>query len=592
MPPPVPPVDPPEVPPADAPSVPAPPADAAPPEAEPSLRAYLREHWRTGPGLAVIVLFVALGALAVWTVGSQVAEAVEGPDDEALARRAALARAEWAAMRRQNPAPLADAPVADTLGPGDAERPDDRYADYFVHEADSTTFSILITAADFAPDLVVRRPDGETVAASNLLRTDTRAEIAGLEGPGTFEVVVTSLRPGDSGTYQLEVIPAGPIDSVYADRPARLDTLGGGRQRAGRHERVYGVSTGAEAPVILRVVSSAFVPRLHLFGPNGEVAGEWRTLERSSQGDSLNGVLLRYVPGWEAPYRLVVTSETPGKTGPFALDVQTVPIHDLRTDGEGVQGTLGDLSWLEDGRYVDLYRFRAPTGVPTEITVQSTQVPPGLRLWTVRNRARVEIEETLNEAGASEVRLERTLEGGTYYLEVLTGGEVEEGEPVRGGDYSVSIEAVEPEPVPDSLRAPALGDGPTPETRVFPTEVRRNGRSGGSTFEVGVTQVALSYPGGTRTRVQLSVTVRSVDYTGNWAPWESFARKAYVVDDAGRRYVSSVAESQSPSGPNAEPGTARRGTVVFYLPGVARPDRLVLVASVGQETVSLPIPVP
>ncbi|MEM6286856.1 MAG: hypothetical protein AAF845_06835, partial [Bacteroidota bacterium] len=568
------------------------PAGGVRPEAEPSLRAHLLQRAQTGPGLALIALVVALAALAAWTVGGQVAEAVEGPDEEALARQAAIARAEWAAMRRQNPRPLAAEPVADTLGPGDAERTDDRYADYFVHDADSTGFSVLITAADFAPDLVVRRPDGETVAASNLLRTDQRAEIAGLEGPGRFEIVVTSVQPGDAGTYQLEVVPAGPIDSVYVDRSARLDTLGTGRLRAGHYERLYGVSTGVEAPVIVRVVSSAFVPQLHLFGPNGEVADEWRTLERSSQGDSLHGVLLRYVPGWEAPYRLVVTSETPGQTGPFALDVQSVPIRALRL-GRAVRGTLGDESWLEDGRYVDTYRFRPPTDAPTVVTVRSDDVPPAVRLWTVRNKARVEIEEGLNEAGAAEVTLEPTLEGGLHYLEVMTGGEVEPGAPARGGRYTVSIEAGEPEVLPDSLVVTPLpgAGGPVPETRVFPTEVRRTGRSGGSTFEVGVTQVALSYPGGSRTRVQLSVTVRSVDYAGNWAPWRSFAQKAYVVDNAGRRYTASVAEARSPSGPRAEPGTARRGTVVFYAPGLLRPGRLVLVASVGQETVTLPIPV-
>ena len=135
----------------------------------------------------------------------------------------------------------------------------------------------------------------------------------------------------------------------------------------------------------------------------------------------------------------------------------------------------------------------------------------------------------------------------------------------------------------------------TPASNVLPplSPVRRTGESGGDTFEVGVTNVALSYPGESRTRVQLSVTVRSVDYTGNWAPWESFARQAYVVDDRGRRYSVSVDESESPSGPRAEPGTARRGTVVFYYPEpVGRIERIVLVASIGERTLTLPIPVP
>ena len=126
----------------------------------------------------------------------------------------------------------------------------------------------------------------------------------------------------------------------------------------------------------------------------------------------------------------------------------------------------------------------------------------------------------------------------------------------------------------------------------FATDVRGVGRSGGNSFEVGVTYVAVSTPNDERTRVQLSVTVRSLDYTGAWAPWDRFARQAYVVDDRGRRYTVSVEESTSPSGPRAEPGTARRGTVVFYHPELATGQRrFVLVASVGEESVTLPIPV-
>lgn len=599
MPRPVPPVDP-------ASGLPVQPAPASAPSAaldpeaevpgsvasEPSLREHLATRWRTWPVLVLGALLAAFVGFGVWTLGGHVVEAVEGPSEEDLAQRAALARAEWAAMRRQAPVALGAEPVAEDLGPGDAERTDDRYADYYLHEADSTAFSVLVTATDFSPDLFVRLPDGQTVAASNLLRTSRRAEISGLTGPGRFEVVVTSLRPGAAGTYQVEVVPAGPVDSVYVDEEARLDTLGGAGARSGRFERVYGVSTGVETPVVLRVVSPAFAPRLHLFGPNGELDEKDRTLEQSAQGDSLFGVVLRYMPGWEAPYRLVVTSETPGATGPFAVDVQSVPVHDLRLDGKGVRGTLGDESWLAEGRYVDTYRFRAPADRPVTITVRSDEVPPAVRLWRIERSARADVVENLNAAGAASVTLERALEGGDYRLEVLSGGEVKAGAPAQGGVYSVVADVEEPEPAaPDSTRPWEFG--PAPGRRVFATEVRRTGRSGGSTFEVGVTTVAISYPGDTRTRVQLSVTVRSVDYTGNWAPWASFAGKAYLVDDTGRRYQPAIGESQSPSGDRAEPGTARRGTVVFYAPSVARGvKRLVLVASVGEENVTLPIPIP
>ena len=575
------------------PSVDAPHAEPPRPAAEPSLREHLRAQWRSWPawarwgGVAVVV------ALAAWLLTGRVADAVDGPTDEEVLREVARARAEWAASRRLAPEPLGRRPARGELGPGDAELADDRYADYYAFDADSLAFSVLVMAEGFAPDLAIELPDGRTVAASNLLRTDGRAEIDGLQGPGRFLVEVSSVEPRAEGAYFLEVVPAGPVDSVFVDEEARFDTLGQGARRGPRYERTYGVATGSEDPVLLRVVSPSFTPRVHLFGPNGEVRGSWRTVERRASGDSLRAVVVRYLPGWDAPYRLLVTSEEDGATGPYALDVRSLQTYDLRP-AETATRALGDDSWLVDGRYVDTYRVQVPDGVRTTLTATSEVFPPALRVWRVDGRTRKDVADAENPAGGPEAAVEGALARGEYFVEVSSGGEWEPGDPARGGDYTLAFEAEPVEP-PEPRPAPPAEtyDGPAPTTRVFPTEVRRTGQSGGSTFEVGVTTVAISYPGDTRTRVQLSVTVRSVDYTGNWAPWERFAAQSYLVDDTGRRYRVSVAESTSPSGSAATPGTSRRGTVVFYAPEVAPGlRRVVFVASVGDETVTLPIPVP
>ena len=581
---------------AAGPDVPAPEPDPDPaaPDEEPTLREHLAAVWRDASPAGRWAAVAAVVALVAWLAVPRLAAVADGPDAGDVEAQAALDRAQWAAMRRQSPAELGLEPVEDALGPGDAERADDRYADYYVHRADSTAFSVLVTSEAFAPDLAVRLPDGRTVAASNLLRTASRAEIGGLQGPGAFEVVVTSRAPRAQGPYQLAVVPAGPVDSVFVDDEARLDTLRAGPLRAGRYERAFGVSTGSETPVVLRVVSGAFRPRVHLFGPNGEVRGAWQTRERSTSGDSLHGVVIRYVPGWDAPYRLVVSSEEPGATGPFALDVRAITVGTLADDGRGQTGLLGDRSWVEDGRYIDTYRFRARAGAKTLLTVRSDAFPPAFRVWRVERRARSEVVERPNPAGGPAAEVEAELDDGDYFLEVTSGGPDSLYTRGRrpGGEYAVTLRSESPEPPPPSPDRPRATDAPA-GSRIFATEVRRTGQSGGSTFEVGVTNVAISYPGVARTRVQLSVTVRSVDYTGGWAPWSSFAGQSYVVDDQGRRYSASVAESQSPSGPRAEPGTARRGTVVFYLPEVAADiKRIVLVASIGEQSVTLPIPLP
>ncbi len=565
---------------------------------EPTLREHLAATWRGTSPVARWAAAAVLAVLVGWLVVPRLASVAEGPEAEDAQTRAARDRAQWAAMRRQSPVSLGADPIEDALGPGDAERADDRYADYYVHRADSARFSVLVTSEAFAPDVAVRLPDGRTVAASNLLRTTRRAEIDGLEGPGAFEIVVTSREPRTQGAYQLAVVPAAPIDSVSVDGEARLDTLAAGPLRAGRYERAFGIAAGSEFPVVVRVVSGAFRPRVHLFGPNGEVRGDWQTMERAASGDSLNGVVLRYVPGWDAPYRLLVSSEEPRAVGPFAIDVRSVSVQELSADGRPLEATLGDVSWLENGRYIDTYRFRARGGAKTIVTVQSEAFAPAFKVWNVRGRSRNDVGESLNAAGSASATHEATLDAGEYFLEVTSGGPdslyaADRRRP--GGAYAVTVEAEElapPAPPSSSPSAPSIFDT-DPSSRMFSTEVRRTGQSGGSTFEVGVTHVAISYPGTARTRVQLSVTVRSVDYAGNWAPWSSFAGQSYVVDDRGRRYTASVAESQSPSGPTAAPGTARRGTVVFYLPEVApNIQRLVMVASIGERTVTLPIPVP
>ena len=575
------------------PPVDVPRAEPPRPAAEPSLREHLQAQWRSWPAGARWGGAAAVAALAAWLLLGRVADAVDGPSDDDVLREVARARAEWAASRRLAPEPLGRRPARGELGPGDAQLADDRFADYYAFEADSLAFSVLVTAEDFAPDLAVELPDGRTVAASNLLRTDGRAEIDGLSGPGTFRIEVSSTEPRVEGAYFLEVVPAGPVDSVFVDEEARFDTLGQGARRGPRFERTYGVATGSEDPVLLRVVSPSFTPRVHLFGPNGEVRGAWRTVERRASGDSLRGVVVRYLPGWDAPYRLLVSSEETGATGPYALDVRSLQTHAL-APGETAEHALGDDSWLVDGRYVNTYRVRVPDGVRTTLTASSELFPPALRVWRVDGRTRRDVADAENPAGGPEATVEGALDRGEYFVEVTSGGEWEPGDPALGGGYALTFETEPTEP-PEPRPAPPAeaSDGPAPPTRVFPTEVRRTGESGGDTFEVGVTTVAVSYPGDTRTRVQLSVTVRSVDYTGAWAPWERFAAQSYLVDDTGRRYRVSAAESTSPSGGAATPGTSRRGTVVFYAPAVVRDlRRVVFVASIGERTVTLPIPVP
>lgn len=569
-----------------------------PPDEEPELGAYLREQFEAVPKaakLAVGVLLVALAAL--WAVGL-ILDSRETLTDEDAERRAEIERLEWSASLRQAPTPLTDSLVTGELQPGDAETSDGSYADYYAFEApDSVAYSVVVTSADFAPDLAVRLPDGRTLAASNLLRTETRAEITGLRGPGRFDIAVRSMVPEATGAYDLSVQRVAPIDTVYVDDAPVADSLGGGFLRMGRYERPFGIVADSENPVVLRVVSEDFVPRLSLLGPNGEVTGSWRTAQTISRGDSVHAAVIRFQPGWElAPYRLLVTSAEPGETGTFALEATSLIPQRISTNGS-LTRTLSEDSWVEDGRYVDYYVFRGQSGVITTIEAQSETFAPALRLWRSVRREQKEVASALNATGTQRAALEQKLETDEYILEVTSGGTPEDSARAYGGDYALVLKTIRPEPPPPSPpRSSDDDDGPPPapgstETKVFPVSASGRGTAGSNTFEVRVTHATVSYPAGSRTRIQLSVSVESVNYSGTWAPWSSFVSGGYVTDDQGRRYTPSG--GSSPSGAEAEPGTVRRGTVVFTSPGVnTNIRRLTYTAPLGGASVRLGFSVP
>ncbi|MFN3597115.1 MAG: hypothetical protein ACK41D_07570 [Rubricoccaceae bacterium] len=528
--------------------------------------------------VASLVVLVALVLIGITGRVAETAAEPEGPPS------AAAEQAAWVSALRGAPAPIRGGLADGLLEPGDAEV-GGRFVDFYTYEhADSSVFAVVVASAAFAPDVTVSTPDGRRLAASNLRRTGARAEVAQLRAPGRYTIDVTSVEAGASGAYVLRVGPLPPpAVLVEGDRP-RLDTLHG----TAAAEQAYLIEAAPGVPVIVSVVSEAFAPRLHLLGPAGEIV-EGRTEERLSS-DGLHGAVLRYRPVFEAPYTLLVSAGAPGTGGAYALEARAAEAPLLAENGRPTAGELGPKSWVTDGRYADTYRFRASAGTEIELDVQSGAFAPSVRLWRVAGAARTAVgAEAARRAGA--VRLTRTLaEGGDFLVEVTAAGEPDSKgvPPPLVGPYTIALATRRPDPPPTTPRAG--------ETSTFPVQVQRSARTReGRSFEVGVVEASVSHPGG-RTRVQLTVTVRSVDYAGPWAPWRSFAEKAALRDNLGRSFAPAPAESRTASGILAEPGSVRRGTVVFYAEGgPADLRRLVFQPSLsadGQVTVTLPFDVP
>src|SRR5690606_32160642 len=337
----------------------------------------------------------------------------ERPTEEELSQQAVAHQTAWRNYLQYAPPALEGGFATGTLAVGDGVSPEGRLEDYYAFEApDSSPFSVIVTAAAFAPDLVVTTPGGRRIAASALWQTEHRAEVPGLRGPGRFIIAVTGRAPGAGGAYELS---AGPpkVPRLLEPGDAIDSTLGlTGPARAGRYEDHYAVVVPPGQPALVAVRSRSFRPRLALLGPEGQVVAPWGSVSHIDT-DTLHTAAFRYQPGWDSPYLLLVSSDGEGERGGYTVEVERVRILALATDGSAVRGTLGEGGWYRDGRYGDTYAFEAAEGTSAFLEVRSAAFAPVLVL---RQGGR----EVARRSGAGVVRLEQELEGGRYEVDVTS----------------------------------------------------------------------------------------------------------------------------------------------------------------------------
>ena len=484
---------------------------------------------------------VVAGIVLVSVVSAVFMFRQDDPVDEAeLARRRAADEVAYSAALRQSPAQLGEALAIGALEQGDAVSYENHLEDYYYFEVpDSNAFTIVLTSAAFVPDLLVTTPDGRRLAASTLMQTNHRAEVVGLAGTGRYEITATTREEKAGGAYELSAGVVSEPVVVNARSSTREDTLGArGLLRAGRYEHSYYIEARPNEPVILSVHARDFTPKMYLLGPEGEVVEPWSSVEQRVEDDSTRVTVLRFRPGSEAPYLLLATSVERAARGSYILDLETVRVLAIRTDGREVSAELGERSWFKDGKYVDTYRFNAGSGDQVVIAVRSREFAPRLVL------RRGEREVATAEGGQA-ARIERTLSTSSAYELDLTSMEE-----AAGGSYVVSVTIEQPE---------------GPRIQSFNTEARRVGTSfRDHRFEITVTSVDISHRSGGRVRVRLDVQERSLDFEGEWDKWMRRARHSWVTDDTGRRYDAAPSEAQGGTGDIVLPGEARSGRLTFY----------------------------
>lgn len=585
---------------------------------------------RVAIGMGLVALVVVIIAFALGRGG--------GPDDDELERARIAERTAWSAYLRQSPVALDGGFGAGTLGDEDAVGPEERREDYYAYEtADSTAFSIVVTASAFTPDLIVTTPDGQRLAASGLRQTDHRAEVEGLRGPGRFVLAVTSREPDVRGTYEISV---GRLETVGTLRPGETlrGELGAGVLRAGRFEALYTLRPRDEDdPLIVTIAAERFQPRAYLLGPEGEVREPQGSMEQVDDDDGQHLAILRFLPTRAVPYTLIVTSEAEGARGAFSVDVKPVRILAIAPDGSPVGGTLGEKGWYRSGRYIDTYRFTAPAGAVVAVEVSSSAFGPTVSLLqnkrpvaggqgggTVRAETVAE-EETTFEVEVSSVDTGRS---GDYTVSVYAGtvtGLLERYGAERAealmeslaarlenddepGDSTLQgpVEIQEDEVAMDPLTGLPIQEGraaapppPPPSARIRPRTFSP-GTAGaattrrGHTFDVALGQVDIRPSGEDRIRIRVQLTERSRDYSGPWGVWANRAQQTVLVDDTGRTYRLVNAEGGNRPDAWASPGDTRQGVLTYEATARGEvPRALELRYPLGRgSTVILPLDLP
>ncbi len=242
-----------------------------------------------------------------------------------------------------------------SLANGDNRLQSGEFFDVHEFQAEAgQTYAVDMVSDQFNAYLIVVPPEGEQLdndddGGSTNSRVELRARQA-----GSYRIMATSSRPGESGRYTISVRAAG--GGAGGGRPAVAPPpAGGGTQVAagGNVERLtgelkdgdnrlnsgefsdsYNVQVGAGQTLDVQLSSQQFDPYLIVALPNGEQEDNDDMVE----GQSTAG--LRITAQQAGTYRVICTSYRPGETGAYQLAIQVGGTGGTRPGGNVPGGSL------------------------------------------------------------------------------------------------------------------------------------------------------------------------------------------------------------------------------------------------------------
>lgn len=318
-----------------------------------------------------------------------------------------------------------------TLAAGDNQLTSGEYVDsYNLSGANGEFLVIDLRSRDFDPYLILVAPSGEQFENDDHEGDATRSQVATpLPESGNYRVLVTSYKPGESGSYTL-TIGGGSATAVAAGPRVERGSLAPGDQTlsSGEYADGYEFEGRPGQRARLDVSSSEFDTYLMLIDPTGQ----------QTENDDFEGIAGHSVIETDITeagrYRVVVTSYEVGETGSYELrmefgggdtgatrqrDVVALEI------GQSTSGRLepGDQQ-LGSGEYGDLYVFEGATGQAVSIDMSSTEFDTYLQLQTPGG----EKIDNDDYEGRSDSRIDVTLrENGRYRILTTSYGPGETG---------------------------------------------------------------------------------------------------------------------------------------------------------------------
>ncbi len=307
-----------------------------------------------------------------------------------------------------------------TLATGDNQLTSGEYVDSFDLSGVSGEFLVVdLRSRDFDPYLILIAPSGEQFENDDHEGDATRSQLAmQLPESGDYRVLVTSYKPGESGSYALTIGGGGPTVASAGPRVERGSLAPGDETlSSGEYADGYEFEGRPGQRARLDVSSSEFDTYLMLIDPTGQ----------QTENDDFEGM-----PGHSVietditeagSYRVVVTSYKVGETGSYELrmefggrDAGATRQRDVVAlqMGQSTSGRLeaGDQQ-LTSGEYGDLYVFDGATGQAVSIDLSSTEFDTYLQLQTPAG----EKIDNDDYEGRSDSRIDVTLrENGRYRI--------------------------------------------------------------------------------------------------------------------------------------------------------------------------------